>query len=54
MELWVRSRVFLDGERYRNEYAKLNTFIRSYADDRLLFLELGVKRMMPLFIRQPF
>lgn len=54
MEPWVRSRVFLEGSRYREEYRKLNNFIMSHKDERILFLEIGVGRMTPMFIQEPF
>lgn len=54
MEPWVRSRVFLEGERYRREYEKVNDFIRRNADGKLLLLEIGVGRMTPMFIQEPF
>lgn len=54
LEPWVRSRVFLEGERYRNEYAKLNRFLEENRDGSIMFLELGVGRMTPMFIQEPF
>lgn len=54
MEPWVRSRIFLEGSRYREEYRKLNNFIMSHKDERILFLEIGVGRMTPMFIQEPF
>lgn len=54
MEPWVRGFQFLEGEKYREEYAKCNTFLANNKDKRILFLELGVGRMTPMFIQQPF
>lgn len=54
LEPWVRSRVFLEGKRYRNEYRKLNAFLEENRDGSILFLELGVGRMTPMFIQEPF
>ena len=54
MEPWVRGWSFLEGEKYREEYAKVNRFIEGAKDKKILFLELGVGRMTPMFIQQPF
>ena len=54
MEPWVRSYVFLEGKKYREEYEKVNAFLLENKDKRILFLELGVGRMTPMFIQQPF
>ena len=54
MEPWVRSYVFLEGDKYREEYDKLNHFLRENKEKKILFLELGVGRMTPMFIQQPF
>ena len=54
MEPWVRSYVFLEGEKYKSEYEKYYAFLNKYKDKKLLFLELGVGRMTPMFIKQPF
>lgn len=54
MEPWVRSYVFLEGRKYREEYNKLNTFLTANKDKSILFLELGVGRMTPMFIQEPF
>lgn len=54
MIMWVRGREFLEGERYRYEYKKTNQFIEANKDKKILFLELGVGRMTPMFIQQPF
>lgn len=54
MEPWVRGYDFLEGERYHYEYQKCQRFIDKYKDKKLLFLELGVGRMTPMFIKEPF
>ena len=54
MEPWVRSRVFLEGERYKSEYDKLYRFLDENRNGSILFLELGVGRMTPMFIQEPF
>ncbi|MDO4290494.1 MAG: hypothetical protein Q4C41_04620 [Eggerthellaceae bacterium] len=54
LEPWVRSWTFLEGRRYQAEYHKLNTFLEVNAAKSLLFLELGVGRMTPMFIQEPF
>lgn len=54
MEPWVRSFVFLEGKKYREEYRKLNQFLEENREKKILFLELGVGRMTPMFIQEPF
>lgn len=54
MEPWVRGYTFLEGKKYREEYAKCNAFIEKNMEKKLLFLELGVGRMTPMFIQEPF
>lgn len=54
MEPWVRSFVFLEGEKYREEYEKWNSFLMKNCEKKVLFLELGVGRMTPMFIQEPF
>lgn len=54
MEPWVRGFDFLEGEKYVDEHRKLNRFIEDNKDKEILFLELGVGRMTPMFIQQPF
>ncbi len=51
---WVRSREFLQGKLYKEEYDRYLDFIRSNATKRILFLELGVGMMTPMFIKEPF
>lgn len=54
MEPWVRSWVFLEGKKYHEEYEKFNAFLKKNVDKKILFLELGVGRMTPMFIQEPF
>lgn len=54
MEPWVRGFEFLEGKKYREEYEKCNAFLEENKEKRILFLELGVGRMTPMFIQQPF
>lgn len=54
MEPWVRSWVFLEGKKYHEEHNKLNTFLKKNMHKKVLFLELGVGRMTPMFIQEPF
>jgi NAD-dependent SIR2 family protein deacetylase len=54
LEPWVRGYTFLEGEKYRDEYRKINEFLEQNKNSRILFLELGVGRMTPMFIQQPF
>lgn len=54
MEPWVRSFVFLEGSAYRNELRKYNEYLINNKDKKILFLELGVGTMTPMFIKEPF
>lgn len=54
MEPWVRGYTFLEGEKYREEHRKLNVFLRRNQDKKILFMEIGVGRMTPMFIQEPF
>lgn len=54
MTEWVRSREFLQGSLYQKEYDRYINFIRSNMDKKILFLELGVGMMTPMFIKEPF
>ena len=52
---WVRGYGnFLEGRKYEEEYQKTSDFIAAHAEERLLFIELGVGRMTPMFIQEPF
>ena len=45
---------FLEDKRYYDEYQKFNDFIGKYKNKRVLFIEMGVGRMTPMFIQEPF
>lgn len=51
---WVRGPEFLEDKRYYDEYQKFNDFINKHKDKRVLFIEMGVGRMTPMFIQEPF
>lgn len=54
MEPWVRSFVFLEGNFYKKEMNKYYDFLMQNRDKKVLFLELGVGNMTPMFIKEPF
>ncbi len=54
MEPWVRGPQFLEGGLYRDQYRKYNGFLEAHLNKRVLFLELGVGAMTPMFIKEPF
>ena len=54
MEPWVRSRVFLEGSFFRSEFMKFQTYLMKNKYKKVLFLELGVGTMTPMFIKEPF
>ena len=46
---------FLEGKRYQQEYKKVSDDILAHLhDDKLLFIELGVGGITPMFIQEPF
>lgn len=52
---WVRGYGnFLTGHKYEEEYQKVSEYVLSHKEDKILFLELGVGRMTPMFIQEPF
>lgn len=51
---WVRRPEFLEDKRYFDEYQKLNNFLTQHKGEKILFLEMGVGRMTPMFIQEPF
>lgn len=52
---WVRGYGnFLQGRKYEREYEKISQYIQKNREKRILFLELGVGRMTPMFIQEPF
>ncbi len=54
LEPWVRGYTFLEGAKYKDEYRKIREFLQQHNSDKILFLELGVGRMTPMFIQEPF
>ena len=50
----MRGFTFLEGKKYKEEYEKWNRFLLENKDKKILFLELGVGRMTPMFIKEPF
>ncbi len=52
---WVRGYGnFLTASKYEGEYKKISDYILKNKDKKILFLELGVGRMTPMFIQEPF
>ena len=52
---WVRGYGnFLQGSLYEEQYAKVSSWLEAHAQQRILFLELGVGRLTPAFIQEPF
>ena len=52
---WVRGYGnFLQGELYEEQYRKVSNWLDAHAREKILFLELGVGRMTPAFIQEPF
>ena len=54
MAPWVRSREFLEGTDYMREFERYMDFLKANMHRRVLFLELGVGMMTPMFIKEPF
>ena len=51
---WVRGYTFLEGEYYQREMKRYLDFLRANLRRKVLFLELGVGMMTPMFIKEPF
>ena len=52
---WVRGYGnFLQGKKYEEQYQKISDYIQRNRDKKLLFIELGVGRLTPMFIQEPF
>lgn len=52
---WVRGYGnLLEGSRYHEEYRKVSDYLAKVAHQKVLFIELGVGRMTPMFIQEPF
>ena len=54
LEPWVRGYTFLEGAKYKDEYRKIREFLQQHNSEKMLFFELGVGRMTPMFIQEPF
>lgn len=52
---WVRGYGnFMQGTKYEEQYQKISDYIQKNSTKKLLFIELGVGRMTPMFIQEPF
>ena len=52
---WVRGYGnFLQGKKYDEQYQKVSDFLMKNKEKKLLLIELGVGRMTPMFIQEPF
>ena len=52
---WVRGYGnFLQGRKYDEQYQKISKYTMNNKEKKILFLELGVGRMTPMFIQEPF
>jgi len=52
---WVRGYGnFLQGKLYEEQYRKVSDWLDAHMQEKLLFIELGVGRMTPAFIQEPF
>lgn len=51
---WARHPGFLEKTKYHDECRKIREFIDRWKGKKILFLELGVGRMTPMFIQEPF
>ena len=52
---WVRGYGnFLQGRKYEEQYEKVSRYVLEHREKKILFLELGVGRLTPMFIQEPF
>lgn len=52
---WVRGYGnFLQGKKYEEQYEKVSRYVMDHKNKKILFLELGVGRLTPMFIQEPF
>lgn len=52
---WVRGYGnFLEGSKYHEEYSKISEYLQKNMRRKMLFIELGVGRITPMFIQEPF
>lgn len=54
MHEWVRGFNFLEGSFYEEQYDKYKSFIEKARKKKTVYFELGVGRMTPMFIKDPF
>ena len=54
MHEWVRGFNFLEGSFYEEQYNKYRKFIQKASNKKTVYLELGVGKMTPMFIKDPF
>lgn len=45
---------FLQGKKYEEQYEKISRYLLENREKKILFLELGVGRITPMFIQEPF
>lgn len=45
---------FLQGKKYEEQYEKISRYVLAHKEEKVLFLELGVGRITPMFIQEPF
>mgnify|MGYP000479506776 CR=1 FL=1 len=46
--------IFCKGKNTKEEYEKISKYIQKNKDRKILLIELGVGRMTPMFIQEPF
>ncbi|MDD3218231.1 MAG: NAD-dependent protein deacetylase [Lachnospiraceae bacterium] len=52
---WVRGYGnFLQGTKYDRQYQKISDYVQTHGKEKMLLIELGVGRMTPMFIQEPF
>lgn len=52
---WVRGYGnFLQGTKYQEQYENVSRYLLDHREQKILFLELGVGRLTPMFIQEPF
>lgn len=54
MEPWVKSFIFQYGSYWEEQAAKYKAYLNRHMNQKVLFLALGVGRMTPEFIKNPF
>ena len=54
MEPWVKSFIFQYGRYWREQAEKYNVYLDRHTHNKVLFLALGIGRMTPEFIKNPF